>query len=216
MENFFKNKKPIFEKLKKFGFSKDNIFKTKILNGEFELVVKLLPDNQVQTELIEISTGELYTLHLIDGAKGTFIGQIKEEYSKTLSDISEKCFENDYFKEKTTHKIIEYITEKYNDNIEYLWEKFPENGIFRRKDNKKWYAAILTVKRDRLGFDSDEIAEVIDLRAKKEDVPELIKKENIYPGWHMNKKSWITIILDGSMPAKEIYKYIDDSYKLAK
>ena len=58
--------------------------------------------------------------------------------------------------------------------------------------------------------------EIIDLRASKEDVPELIKQDNIYPGWHMNKKSWITIILDGSMNTEEIVKYIDESYNLAK
>ena len=216
MENLFKNKKPNFKKMKSFGFSKDNTYKTKILDGEFELCVKVLEDNSVHTELTEISTGELYTLHLIEGAKGTFIGQVREEYQKVLSEIAEKCFDSEIFKEKTTHSVIEYITEKYGDKIECLWEKFPENGIFRRKDNKKWYAAILTVKRDRLGFDSEEIAEVIDLRAAKDDVPVLIKKDNIYPGWHMNKKSWITIILDGSMPLKEICKYIDESYKLAK
>ena len=73
MENLFKNRKPNFKKLKAFGFSKDNTYKTKILDGEFELCVKVLEDNSVHTELTEIATGELYTLHLIEGAKGTFI-----------------------------------------------------------------------------------------------------------------------------------------------
>ena len=80
----------------------------------------------------------------------------------------------------------------------------------------KWYLAILTVGKNRLGFDSDESVEVIDLRADKDALPELIKQDNIFPGYHMNKKHWISILLDGSADINEIYRYIDESYILAK
>jgi len=36
----------------------------------------------------------------------------------------------------------------------------------------------------------------------------------IQPGYHMNKKHWNTIILDGSIPIDEILTMIDDSYDL--
>jgi predicted DNA-binding protein (MmcQ/YjbR family) len=39
--------------------------------------------------------------------------------------------------------------------------------------------------------------------------------ENILPGYHMNKKHWNTIIVDGSIPKKLLLQMIDDSYKLA-
>lgn len=32
----------------------------------------------------------------------------------------------------------------------------------------------------------------------------------------MNKKNWITIVLDGTVLLDEIYSLIDNSYKLAK
>jgi predicted DNA-binding protein (MmcQ/YjbR family) len=32
----------------------------------------------------------------------------------------------------------------------------------------------------------------------------------------MNKKHWISILLDGSADINEIYRYIDESYILAK
>jgi len=38
--------------------------------------------------------------------------------------------------------------------------------------------------------------------------------EAIIPGYHMNKKHWNTIILDGSIPVGEIFIMIDDSYDL--
>ena len=36
----------------------------------------------------------------------------------------------------------------------------------------------------------------------------------VKPGYHMNKKHWNTIIIDGSIPSKLIKEMIDDSYNL--
>jgi len=36
----------------------------------------------------------------------------------------------------------------------------------------------------------------------------------VRPGYHMNKKHWNTVILDGSIPAGEIRRMIDNSYRL--
>lgn len=36
----------------------------------------------------------------------------------------------------------------------------------------------------------------------------------IVPGWHMNKKHWNTIVLDGSLPGKLVREMIDHSYEL--
>ena len=37
---------------------------------------------------------------------------------------------------------------------------------------------------------------------------------SITPGYHMNKKHWNTVILDGSVPQGEIERMIDNSFKL--
>lgn len=36
----------------------------------------------------------------------------------------------------------------------------------------------------------------------------------VLPGWHMNKKHWNTIVVDGSAPSKLILEWIDHSYEL--
>jgi predicted DNA-binding protein (MmcQ/YjbR family) len=38
--------------------------------------------------------------------------------------------------------------------------------------------------------------------------------KGILPGYHMNKKHWNTIFLDGSVPDAELTDMIDDSYDL--
>ena len=37
---------------------------------------------------------------------------------------------------------------------------------------------------------------------------------SVIPGYHMNKKHWNTVMLNGSVPDKEIFSWIDHSYDL--
>jgi predicted DNA-binding protein (MmcQ/YjbR family) len=36
----------------------------------------------------------------------------------------------------------------------------------------------------------------------------------VTPGYHMNKKHWNTVVLDGTIPSREIFAMIDHSYDL--
>src|SRR6478752_8650886 len=38
----------------------------------------------------------------------------------------------------------------------------------------------------------------------------------VLPGYHMNKKHWNTIVVDGSVSSKLLKEWIDDSYGLVK
>jgi predicted DNA-binding protein (MmcQ/YjbR family) len=37
---------------------------------------------------------------------------------------------------------------------------------------------------------------------------------SVQPGYHMNKKHWITVLMDGSIPDKLIKQWTEDSYQL--
>ncbi|MBN1340627.1 MAG: MmcQ/YjbR family DNA-binding protein [Bacteroidales bacterium] len=40
------------------------------------------------------------------------------------------------------------------------------------------------------------------------------KYPSVVPGYHMNKKHWITVMMDGTVPVESLRKWIDDSYDL--
>jgi predicted DNA-binding protein (MmcQ/YjbR family) len=40
------------------------------------------------------------------------------------------------------------------------------------------------------------------------------KYPSVKPGYHMNKKHWITVVMDGTVPDKRILQWIDNSYQL--
>ncbi len=214
----FKNKKYNNRKLLKYGFKeiKDGFkYTEKFLDNQFELIIEISKSGKIKTKVIEIEEKEEYTLHLVESAEGTFVGKVREEYERILNAIEEKCFDSDVFKYEMTKRLINYAAEKYGDEVEYLWEKTPDNGVLRRKDTQKWYAAILTVKKNKFGFKSDEYVEVVNLRVPPEDMEIILGNKNIYPAYHMNKKHWISIILDNSVTFKDICRFTDNSYILA-
>lgn len=218
LERIFKHYKPNFAKLQKFGFALSDgayIYDTAIMNGGFALKVKITADDIV-TQVIDLATGDPYTLFLVEGAVGGFVGAVRTDYENVMTDIAQKCFDKCIFKSDYAQKLIQYVSDTYGDDLEFLWEKFSDNAIWRRKDNQKWYGVLLTVKKDKLGLLSDERAEIIDLRAAAEDIDNLVDNEKFFRGYHMNKKHWITICLDGSVPLSEIQKMLDVSYELAR
>lgn len=219
MNDLFKFKKADFGKLTVYGFKRagGNFIMTKRLSGcGFLLTVTVNNLGQIFSEVIDDNLSVPYTLHLIDGASGGFVGQVRTDYENALKEIAEQCFDVEIFKNDCTKELIAAVKDFYGDELEFLWEKFSGNAVWRRKDNKKWYAAVLSVSKRKLGFDSDEIAEVIDLRIQPEKLEDLIDNKNYFPAYHMNKKHWFTIILDGSVPSDVIFDYLKDSYDLAK
>lgn len=217
-EVMFKNRKSNTAKLLSFGFCEhggDYSYSTKLIGGQMTLKIIISPHGKISTEVIDNELMEEYRLHLVSDAVGSFVGQVKMEYEAILEDISAKCFDADVFKSEQAKAVIAYVRDKYSDELEFLWQKFPDNAVVRRKDNKKWYAAILTVSRRKLGFDSDEKVEILDLRMKTEEIEATVDCKRYLPGYHMNKKHWITICLDGTVSIEEICKRIDESYILA-
>lgn len=214
-----KNKTVNCEKLIKYGFKQTEgkyVYSAEIFDNQFKMTVKIDGTGEVRTELFDLAAEEIYTLHLVAEASGEFVGRVRSEYEKVLNDIAENCFDSSIFGGQCSKKVIEYAREKYGDELEFLWERYPDAAVLRRKDNQKWYALFMTISKSKLGLDSGEPVEIIDLRFNVDELPKKVDGVTYFHGYHMNKKHWITILLDGSVPTDEILNCLDESYKLAK
>ena len=217
-DELFRRKTVNFHKAVMFGFAQSNgnyIYTTDILDGSFLLQIVITPDGNTDTKLTEKAIGDEYILYKTN-ATGAFVGEVRKAVESILMQVAEKCYDAEIFKSAQAKEIIDFIREKYGDELEFLWEKFPDNAIWRRKDNEKWYGALLTVKASKLGFDDDTMKEILDLRIKTEDIETTVDNQRFFLGYHMNKKHWYTLLLNDSIPTKEICRRIDESYLLAK
>ncbi|MCD8106993.1 MAG: MmcQ/YjbR family DNA-binding protein [Oscillospiraceae bacterium] len=216
-EEIFRRKKVVPEKLLGYGFEENGgsyLYHTSIMGGEFSLCVTVDKIGNVDTSLIETDSGEEFTLYKTN-ATGAYLGDVRSAISDVLTDISGKCYRPSVFRNTQTLRLIEHVSETYGDELEFLWEKFDDNAILRRKDTGKWYAVIMTVQKSKLGLDSGDAAEIIDLRIQPEKMIDLLEKGHRYPGWHMNKKSWYTVILEDEISDEELFAGVRESYRLA-
>ena len=63
------------------------------------------------------------------------------------------------------------------------------------------------------GLDSDDFT--FNVKCDPDRAEELREEfPCVQPGYHMNKKHWNTIIVDGSVPIKQLKAWIDHSYDL--
>ena len=211
----FKNKKLNAEKILSNGFQRDGDKFTRreeILNMTLTIII----DNQgsITTKIID-TDGEPYTLHFIEGASGSFVGSVKNAYEKILADVAANCFDDEIFKSAQTTRLVDYIQTNFAETPEFLWEKFPNYAVFRRKDNRKWYAVIMSVPRNKLGLDGAEELEILNLRVEPQELDKIFDDEKYFRGWHMNKRSWLTLRLDETLSFEEISARLAKSYQLA-
>ncbi len=217
MENF-KYKKPNFDKLLKFGFKKrEKIyqFDKKILDGEFVLSVFVTESGDVSTKVVDKSSGDEYFLHLLKDSVGEFVGRVREEFEATLNEICKSCFESDVFKSKQAKAILEFADGKGN-KLEFLWDNSPNVAILRRSDTKKWYAVLFVLPKSKLDNKSSEIVDIVDLRLQPDELEKIVDGKNYFRAYHMNKKRWISMALDGSVSTQDILKFVENSFNLAK
>ena len=112
------------------------------------------------------------------------------------------------------NNLFEYIKDKYDTEPEYPWIKYPEHAVFRHSNNQKWFAVVMNVGRDKLGLESSEKTDIVNLKADPCIIGSLITEKGILPGYHMNKKSWISLVLEDIENSDILYGLLETSYSL--
>ena len=110
-------------------------------------------------------------------------------------------------------KVFKYIKKEYGADPEFLWARTPDSAIFRHDDNKKWFALVAPIRYEKLGLKRD--GDVYFINLKIDDpvfLDVLLQQEGCFPAYHMNKRYWITVILDGTVSFKDVCSFIDFSY----
>ncbi len=97
---------------------------------------------------------------------------------------------------------------------DWPWEDTPEYTVFRHAGSRKWFALIANVKYQTLGIDSPGNVDFINLKCDPDLIETLVHEPGILPAYHMNKRHWVTLLLDDTCDADKIKSLIDLSYRL--
>ena len=199
--------------LQKSGFKKDSgrwTYSAPVANGALVCTIAVDAGGMVTENTVDATTNEEYVQHHIAAASGKFVGGVRCEIMALMKRIADSCFERDVFKTDLARSIIAYAESEWEEMPEFLWKNFPDYAVMRRKDTDKWYALLARLTADKVGGSRNELVEVVNMRRTEGmDGPRFL------PAYHMNKKTWTTIVLDGTVGAEELQKLLKESRKLA-
>ena len=107
-----------------------------------------------------------------------------------------------------------YLLEAYKAASDFPWAKSPNYEVFRHVASRKWFALVMDIPKTKLGLQSNEIADVVNLKCDPLLIGSLRAEQVIFPAYHMSKDNWITVILDGSVSDDKLKMLLDMSFKL--
>ena len=216
LKAFFTDYRPLPNKLRAFGFIEEGgvfTYQSLIMEGTFALRIEVDQD-QVRLDVWDLDMNEAYPQVFQDSLTGSFIGQVRKECLDQLTMIREACFKKIVFQSEQALELLDYLASRYEIGPDFLWERNPNTAALRHPDTKKWLGVIMRIDWSKLTPGRDGQVEVINL--KLDQVADLIKKTGIFSAYHMNKKYWVSIPLDGSLPRSQLLDLLEESYQLTE
>ena len=202
------------EQLKGFGFKEEAeklIYRQEILDMSF-LIEIVFVDSQLLVEVYDLEFDEVYSLYSVDSAVGETVQNIREHVENLLRSILGLADQSG----KISSEVIDYCN-KYGGNHVNPFKKHLDILAFVNEKNK-WYALLSDVEYNKLNKNTDITTKVKILNVKypTDKILDIIDNQNIFPAYHMNKKHWISIVLDKNIKLETIKELIDISYSLVK
>ena len=115
---------------------------------------------------------------------------------------------------RQAQEILQYAEQTWGHRPDAPWLKYPENLVLRHPGSRKWYALLMPVARCKLGLSGEGSVDVINLKCGAELSGSLRQMAGCFPAYHMNKKLWLTVLLDGTLPTEEILQLVELSFSL--
>ena len=221
-KEIFAKCKVYFDKLVPYGFieSKDGAFSfsKEILDGDFVIYVDIDKSGKINCKIIEIAFNEEFKGLDIEDYVGSFIGEMKDECTKVLKDIKDKCCYVEAFRFDQSNRIAKEIYKRYGESPDYPFDdgKNDEDAVFRCKDNQKWYGILMPIKRSCISKNKEDVdvIDVLNVKVDETKLDEILNLPSVYPAYHMNKQKWISIVLDSGLDDKTLMDLIDTSRNL--
>lgn len=196
-----------------FGFTGDGgtyALTTRLADTGLDISLAISHDVFTVT-VIDPDLGEPYEPFEMPFSSGAFVSTVREAAFAFVSHVVEACSESTNLKER----VATYVQEAYGTEPEQQWEKYPE-FLTLRGPTGKWYGLIMTIPWDRLGIARKGVVDVMNVKLPIAEIAALTDNERYFPAYHMNKKYWLTVLLEGGASWDDVRHLVDESYALTQ
>lgn len=211
----FSEAKLLEEGFQKSGNSYSRIERLKV--APFRLVIKIINNTtnevEVTTHLYDLDTLELYFPYETISC-GSFTSSLHEEVENILKQIKTKCFEKNVSTQKD--RIQKMVEDVFEEKLDAPFEKDTTSLVLRHKESNKWICLFMEIPKKKLGRHEDKIVSVVNVKLNPEKINQVVNQKEIFSCYHMNKKYWVTILLEDKLSDLQVLDYIKESAKETK
>lgn len=111
-------------------------------------------------------------------------------------------------------RFIAWAKREYGDAPERLFSTAPGYEVLRHPENRRWYALFMDIPASRLGLSREGRVDIVDLKCDPVLAAEVRDGVGVFPGYHMHRESWITVLLDGTVALRDIKPLLAMSFDL--
>ncbi len=99
----------------------------------------------------------------------------------------------------TREEVLEYALRQFDVRPDSPFDEDFDTMVLRHPASGKWFGLIMNVAEDRLSLESGRrggFADVLNVKCDPEVGASLVNGRSIIPAYHMNKRHWLSVILD--------------------
>jgi len=212
-DKIFKRAEININSLAEYGFERSKGFWTLerlFMNGDFKAVITVDINGHISGNVYEIATEDEYLPLRVESMDG-FATEVRNAYMEILKDIKEKCCRENVFIFPQANRLADEIYKKYGDKPVFPWDDF-SGGVFKNPANGKWYAIVMDIDIRKVDKKLTGNVEVVNIKLDPDKIKDLHKEKGFYPAYHMNKKNWISILLNDTVPDGLLFDLLDESH----
>ncbi|MDA3080056.1 MULTISPECIES: MmcQ/YjbR family DNA-binding protein [unclassified Campylobacter] len=116
-------------------------------------------------------------------------------------------------------ELSKFMFNTYGVKADFPFKDDSETAVFRHKSSGKkagkWFCLFMRIPQNTFREIGNKIINVINLKCDPELAVILHDGKGIFPAYHMNKKHWISVILD-AVPKSQVVDLIEESWELTK
>ncbi len=208
------------KRLEEYGFEKREAcyrIEKLFMDGDFTAEIMVYENGTVRGRVIDNMNEEEYIPLRMPNYNGAFVGSVRAAYEELLRDIAAECCTEVAFVSDQANRISRAVFERYAVEPDFPWAdgKYKPAGVFRHKDNNKWFGLVMNINIRLLNKGAaEDMADVMNLKADENRITALHKIPGIYPAYHMNHSKWISVVLDDTLADRDVMDLIEESFRL--
>jgi predicted DNA-binding protein (MmcQ/YjbR family) len=202
------------ERLRKAGFEeRSGIFSLKrpFADPNFYGIIRI-GEGLFEIKVYETSFDEEYIPFTLKTVQSPLVAGLREQVNDWINTLLSEDFDQNDAKEK----LLAYAQEKYHSPADHPFDEKPyeRSTVLRVKEGGKWYALFMGVPAKCLSFPDESDIQIVNLKESEKTIETAVDNLHVFPAYHMNKKYWVTLLLDPTMNLETAKALLDESYTL--